>query len=279
MNIKDNPQDYGDLKRAVGLLESPSLTARLSGVLGSPIESAVKALPNWVSGKINDAVVAALQTSADAALWSLENTPKKQASTLLHKVYAATSGAVGGAFGFAALFVELPISTTIMMRSVADVARSEGFDLNDLATKQACIEVFAMGGNSQADDATETGYYLTRSFTTQAMQQLSKELAAIAAKQGVGAAGRLSPGQVGKWLALLIEKVASRYGVTISSKFAAQAVPVIGAVTGATINALFTDFYQDMARGHFTVKRLEHKYGFEQIKSEYAQLMRKPLAG
>ncbi|WOE81992.1 EcsC family protein [Pseudomonas protegens] len=279
MNIKDNPQDYGDLKRAVGLLESPSLTARLSGVLGSPIESTVKALPNWVSGKINDAVVAALQTSADAALWSLENTPKKQASTLLHKVYAATSGAVGGAFGFAALFVELPISTTIMMRSVADVARSEGFDLNDLATKQACIEVFAMGGNSQADDATETGYYLTRSFTTQAMQQLSKELAAIAAKQGVGAAGRLSPGQVGKWLALLIEKVASRYGVTISSKFAAQAVPVIGAVTGATINALFTDFYQDMARGHFTVKRLEHKYGFEQIKSEYAQLMGKPLAG
>ncbi|PNG38697.1 peptidase [Pseudomonas protegens] len=279
MNIEDNPQDYGDLKRAVGLLESPSLTARLSGVLGSPIESAVKALPNWVSGKINDAVVAALQTSADAALWSLENTPKKQASTLLHKVYAATSGAVGGAFGFAALFVELPISTTIMMRSVADVARSEGFDLNDLATKQACIEVFAMGGNSQADDATETGYYLTRSFTTQAMQQLSKELAAIAAKQGVGAAGRLSPGQVGKWLALLIEKVASRYGVTISSKFAAQAVPVIGALTGATINALFTDFYQDMARGHFTVKRLEHKYGFEQIKSEYAQILGRRLAG
>ncbi|MFJ7142434.1 EcsC family protein [Pseudomonas protegens] len=279
MNIKDNPQDYRDLKRAVGLLESPSLTARLSGVLGSPIESAVKALPNWVSGKINDAVVAALRTSADAALWSLENTPKKQASTLLHKVYAATSGAVGGAFGFAALFVELPISTTIMMRSVADVARSEGFDLNDLATKQACIEVFAMGGNSQADDATETGYYLTRSVTTQAMQQLSKELAAIAAKQGVGAAGRLSPGQVGKWLALLIEKVASRYGVTISSKFAAQAVPVIGAFTGATINALFTDFYQDMARGHFTVKRLEHKYGFEQIKGEYAHILRKPLAG
>ncbi|MCO7572677.1 EcsC family protein [Pseudomonas chlororaphis] len=279
VSIKDSPEDYQDLKRAVSLLESPSLTARLSGLLGSPIESAVKALPNWVSGKINDAVVAALHTSADAALWSLENTPKKQASTFLHKVYAATSGAVGGAFGFAALFVELPISTTIMMRSVADVARSEGFDLEDFATKQACIEVFAMGGNSQADDATETGYYLTRSFTTQAMQQLSKELAAIAAKQGVGAAGRLSPGQVGKWLALLIEKVASRYGVTISSKFAAQAVPVIGALTGATINALFTDFYQDMARGHFIVRRLERKYGFEQIKGEYAQILGRRLAG
>ncbi|WP_025131400.1 EcsC family protein [Pseudomonas sp. PH1b] len=272
LSIQDHPEDYKQLRQAVALLESPSLTARISGLIGSPIESAVKALPASVSKKINGAVVAALHSSADAALWSLENSPKKQASNLLHKVYAATSGAVGGAFGFAALFVELPISTTIMMRSVADIARSEGFDLDDFATKQACIEVFAMGGNTQADDATETGYYITRSFTTQAMQQLSKELAAMAAKQGAGAAGRLSPGQVGKWLALLIEKVASRFGVTISSKFAAQAVPVIGAFTGATINALFTDFYQDMARGHFIVKRLEEKYGFEPIKDEYARI-------
>lgn len=279
MNIRDNPQDYKDLKHAVGLLESPSLTARLSGLLGSPIESAVKALPGPVAKKINGAVTAALHSSADAALWSLENSPKKPASTLLHKMYAATSGAVGGAFGFAALFVELPVSTTIMMRSVADVARSEGFDLDDFSTKQACIEVFAMGGNSQADDATETGYYITRSFTTQTMQQLARELAAIAARQGTDAVSRLTPGQAGKWLAVLIEKVATRFGVTISSKFAAQAVPVIGAFTGATINALFTDFYQDMARGHFTVKRLEERYGYEQIKSEYGEIVSKRLAG
>ncbi|WP_026077719.1 EcsC family protein [Pseudomonas sp. PAMC 26793] len=269
VSIRDNPEDYQDLKRAVGLLESPSLTARLSGMIGSPIESAVKALPGVVSKRINGAVAAALHSSAGAALKSLENSPKKPASTRLHKAFAATSGAIGGAFGFAALFVELPISTTIMMRAVADVARSEGFDLGDLATKQACIEVFAMGGNSQVDDATETGYYMTRSFTTQAMQQLSKELAGIAAKQGSKAISSLSPGQAGKWLAILIDKVATQFGFTISSKFAAQAVPVMGAFTGATINTLFTHFYQDMARGHFIVKRLEDQYGFEAIKDEY----------
>lgn len=38
---------------------------------------------------------------------------------------------------------------------------------------------------------------------------------------------------------------------------AAQVVPVIGALTGATLNTMFTDYYQDMARGHFIVKRLE----------------------
>eukprot|EP01132_Coremiostelium_polycephalum_P020009 gene20009-23794_t len=258
VSIRDNPEDYQDLKRAVGLLESPSLTARLSGMIGSPIESAVKALPGVVSKRINGAVAAALHSSAGAALKSLDNSPKKPASTRLHKAFAATSGAIGGAFGFAALFIELPISTTIMMRAVADVARSEGFDLGDFSTKQACIEVFAMGGTSQADDATETGYYMTRSFTTQAMQQL------------------LSPGQAGKWLAILIDKVATRFGFTISSKFAAQAVPVMGAFTGATINTLFTHFYQDMARGHFIVKRLEEKYGFEPIKDAYMAIKAAP---
>jgi len=85
VSIRDNPEDYQDLKRAVALLESPSLTARLSGIIGSPIESAVKALPGVVSKRINGAVAAALHSSADAALWSLENNPKKTAPTRLHK--------------------------------------------------------------------------------------------------------------------------------------------------------------------------------------------------
>jgi hypothetical protein len=41
------------------------------------------------------------------------------------------SGAAGGTFGLAALPVELPVSTTIMLRSIAEIARSEGEDLSD----------------------------------------------------------------------------------------------------------------------------------------------------
>ena len=275
MNIKDAPDDYQALKQAVGLLESPSLTARVSSLLGTTVETAIDKLPNSVLEKINGVVKAALSSAADAALWSLENSPNTPASTKLHKLYAFSSGAVGGAFGFAALFVELPIATTIMMRSVADVARSEGFDLDDWSTKQACIEVFALGGPTDSDDGAETGYYITRSFTTQAMQALSKELAEIAAKQGTKGFTKIGPGQAGKWLAQLIEAVAKRFGVPISAKFAAQAAPLIGALTGGTINTLFTDFYQDMARGHFIVKRLEIKYGFEVIKNEYLEIKAK----
>lgn len=269
--IKDNQKDYQDLKKAVDILQSPTITAKISDLIGSPIEKLVNSLPTSISKKIGGAVEAALHKSANAALWSLEN-KKQDASPILHKIYAASSGAIGGAFGFTALFIELPIATTIMMRSVADIARSEGFDLTDFSTKQLCIEVFAMGGNTKSDDATETGYYVTRSFTTGAMQQLSKELAEIAAKQG-SQASAFTTSPAAKWMAELIEKVAARFGVVITEKFAAQAVPVIGAVTGAGINTMFIDFYQDMALGHFTIKRLEQKYGFDHIKKEYNNIV------
>lgn len=166
-----------------------------------------------------------------------------------------------------------------MLRSVADIARSEGFDLEKVETKQACLEVFALGGPSESDDAVDTAYYVTRGFTAEAMQVLSKELAEIAARQASASAlNKLTPTQTGKWLAALIEKIATRFGVVITEKAAAQAVPIIGAVAGATLNAMFTDYYQDMARGHFIIKRLEKKYGFDLVKTEYTKIINPTMA-
>ncbi|MFL9585102.1 EcsC family protein [Stenotrophomonas sp. AB1(2024)] len=267
--ILPTSQDWADLQRAVALLESPTLTAKMANLIGSPLEFAVKKLPQSVSRRIHGAVEAALFKSAQAALWSMDNTPGKAASTRWHKVAAATSGALGGAFGFTALFLELPVSTTIMMRSVADVARSEGFDLSEMGTRHACLEVFALGGNSGQDDASETGYYITRGFTAEVMRHLSAELAG-AAVGGGGVMIGLTPKEAGKWLAKIVEKVAARFGVVVTEKFAAQAVPIIGAVAGATLNTMFTDYYQDMARGHFIVRRLERQYGYETVRAAYA---------
>lgn len=266
--IVPTSKDWADLERAVELLESPTLTAKMANLIGSPLEFAVKKLPQSVSKRIHGAVEAALFKSAQAALWSMDNTPGKQASTRWHKAAAAATGALGGAFGFTALFLELPVSTTIMMRSVADVARSEGFDLSEMGTRHACLEVFALGGNSGQDDASETGYYITRGFTAEVMRHLSAELAG-AAVGGGGVMIGLTPKEAGKWLAKIVEKVAARFGVVVTEKFAAQAVPIIGAVAGATLNTMFTDYYQDMARGHFIVRRLEKQYGYETVRSAY----------
>ncbi|OTD25392.1 EcsC family protein [Escherichia coli] len=263
-----------DLEKAVKLLEQATITEKMTQMVGKPIDYLMSKLPKGAEAQIYSLVEKALHKAADAALWSLNNEPNREASTKTNKFFAAVSGAVGGTFGFSALAIELPLSTTIMLRSVADIARSEGFDLDKVETKQACLEVFALGGPSENDNAVDTAYYATRSFTAEAMQILSKELSEIATKKvSVNAAMNLTPTQTGKWLATLIEKVATRFGIVITEKTAAQVVPVIGAFAGATLNIMFTDYYQDMARGHFIIKRLEKKYGSEFIKSEYMKIL------
>jgi hypothetical protein len=58
----------------------------------------------------------------------------------------------------------------------------------------------------------------------------------------------------------------------VPQKAAAQAVPVIGAAGGAAVNVLFINHFQDMARGHFIVRRLERAYSPEFIRAEYERL-------
>ena len=70
----------------------------------------------------------------------------------------------------------------------------------------------------------------------------------------------------------LVGQIASRFGITVSQKVAAQAVPIVGAVGGGLINVLFVDHYQDIARGHFTVRRLERKYSEQIVHDMYATL-------
>jgi len=50
---------------------------------------------------------------------------------------------------------------------------------------------------------------------------------------------------------------------------------VVGAFGGATINVLFIDHFQDMARGHFIVRRLERKYGHDEVEKKYKEIFEK----
>jgi hypothetical protein len=69
--------------------------------------------------------VKCVRSADDSDANSVRNRAKltSKASRLLHKALATASG---GAFGLASLPIELPVSTIIMLRSIADIARSEG---------------------------------------------------------------------------------------------------------------------------------------------------------
>jgi hypothetical protein len=66
-----------------------------------------------------------------------------------------------------------------------------------------------------------------------------------------------------------VGKIASRFGLEVSEKVAAELVPVAGAVGGLTLNILFSQHFQSLAEGHFMVRRLERKYGSEAVRQDY----------
>lgn len=255
-----SPEHLAELRVAKALLENPGLAAKATNVLGSPIEKGFDHLPaNW-RDKVANATREALFYALKGALLTMDARANK-ASLGWHKFAATLSGAAGGAFGLPALLVELPVSTTIICRSIADIARANGESLDDVATQLACLEVFALGGASAADDATETGYFTVRAMLAKAVSDAGKYLAGQAVVSDTAPA-----------LVRLVALIAARFQVQVSEKVAAQAVPVLGAAGGALMNLLFMDHFQSMSRGHFTVRRLERIYGKATIRVAYQQL-------
>jgi len=253
-------EDIQALRAAVATLEHPGFAARLAEIGGKPIELFNRALPETASKAIAVATTQALNTALRVALRTMQNEPKR-ASSYLHKALAATSGAVGGSFGMAALPIELPISTVIMLRSIGDIARAEGGDLSDPETAVSWLQVFALGGPKGEADAANSGYFAVRGL-------LAKSVAEAA--RFIVDRGALAEG--GPLLVRLLTQIASRFGTVVGQKFAAQAIPIVGALGGAAVNYAFIDHFQEIARAHFTVRRLERRYGKEEVRRVYDKL-------
>ncbi len=256
-----NTSDLNDLKKAKNLLENPSITAKITNILGSPIEKGFELLPeNW-NHQIAELTQTALTKSINAAVFTMKDNPGASHSNLLHKMAVATTGGVGGFFGLAALAIELPISTTIMLRSIADIARNEGESINESEAQLACLEVFALGGPSKSDDAAESCYFTVRAALAQSITKAS----GFIAEKGITEQGTPA-------LLRLIVQIAERFSIQVTEKAAAQAIPAIGAAGGSLINTLFIDHFQNIARGHFIIRRLERKYGADIIKNTYQSM-------
>jgi len=252
--------DLEDLRRAKQLLEKHTLAARLANTVGKSIEYLTDALPGAVTDSIMAVTNKALQVSLNVAIRSL-GTWRVDGTNTMHKIAVGATGAIGGAFGLAAIPLELPTSTTLMLRSIAQIAKAEGESLESPEARLACLQVFALGGPTKKDDAAESGYFAVRA----AMATALKEAAEYVAKFGVTR-------EAAPVLVRFLTQIAARFGVSVSQKFVAQSLPVIGAAGGATINVTFLDHFQDLARGHFTVRRLERKYGAEAVRAAYATL-------
>lgn len=250
-------EDLQDLQYAKWALENPGFAAKITDLVGRPIEKGLELLPGKWSKVIDKAVSNSLKKALEIAVKTI-NTNVNSDHKFAHKLAVATTGGVGGAFGLTAFAVELPISTGIMLRSIAKIAQANGEDLSNIKTRLSCIEVFAFGSNSKSDDASETGYYAVRA----ALAKTIAESAKYITEKGIAEKGA-------PVIMKFLMKISSRFGIVVSQKAVATAVPIVGGIGGATVNVLFIDHFQKVAEGHFIIRRLERKYGAEIVKSEY----------
>lgn len=254
------PADHADLVRAIDALERPSLAARLADYAGQPVNRLMRFMPRVASPALKRAVAAALDRCLRAAIQSLDDDPSPASPSWLPTAITGVTGGLSGVFGIAALAVELPVTTTVMLRAIADVARQQGEDLGTVEARLACLEVFALGGSRPAG-IDELGYFSTRAV----LAKLSGDAASFLLRRGVADASAPA-------LTRFVAEIAARYGLVVSERAAAGAVPILGAVTGAAINVVFMDHFLRVARGHFTIRRLERQYGAPAVRRRYDAL-------
>lgn len=267
-----SPEHLAELHDARKRLEHPGLTIKLASTLGAPIEKILARLPDFAGNLVNDATRLALEKCLSLAMRSIRkkslgngatqrNAEAEKRSGRLHKLAVAATGAAGGAFGFVSLPIELPLTTTLMFRSISEIARAHGEDLHAEETQLQCIMVLAMGGPSAADDDASYGYFVVRGALAQTLASATSELA-----------GKSAASHGSAFVTKLLHSVAARFSAQVGEQAAAKAVPIVGAVLGAAINTIFIEHFQEMAHGHFTVRRLERLYGPAAVKLAYERV-------
>ncbi|MCX7376903.1 MAG: EcsC family protein [Alphaproteobacteria bacterium] len=221
---------------ASDLINSKSIVIQLTELAGNAMGAAGSSASDIIKDKFGIDVTSKAQDIAESALkqvletsttgMDLENTQEKWG--WFHKLLATASGAGAGFIGAPGLLFDLPVTTGIIMRSIAEIARSNpGENLDSEDTKRACIEVFAFGGPENNDDEADAGYWAVRT----GLNHIAIEM--------------------------LIKTVAARFSIVITEKILAQIVPIAGMFAGGALNYAFIGYYQQMARVHFAIRKVE----------------------
>lgn len=273
-----SPNQIKLISDAAQYLENPSLLMEIANLVGKPLEFFGKGINRITAGQLDAAVNTALRTALRTAVWTIPTRSDAPSglvkddindvgtgAAFWHRLSVAVTGTAGGLFGLAGIAIELPVTTTIMLRSIATIAKEFGEDLSDPEILLRCLSVFCFGGQDKSDDAMESAYLTSR-------LGLQAELTmAVRAAAGHTAQELTAMIQKGTAPALvnLIGRIAARFNVAVTEKMIAQAIPVLGAATGAMINVAFIAHFNRVARFHFGIRSLERQFGTEFVLSAY----------
>ncbi|MBN8631588.1 MAG: EcsC family protein [Rhodobacterales bacterium] len=206
---------------------------RLVNRLGGTLENQLAALPDGLRSQIERLTAQALEASYGIAARAPDLGPRAP------MMAAVAAGAAGGAGGIATSLAELPVTVTLFLNTIRSVAREAGLDPDQDWVRAECLQVFAAGSPLAQDDGVNTSFIASRlALSGSAVQNL-------------------------------ITSIAPKLATVLGQKLAAQAVPVLGAVSGAALNAAFLSYYREIARVRFELVKLGQIHGAEAVEAEF----------
>ncbi|NHB78423.1 EcsC family protein [Rhodobacter calidifons] len=206
---------------------------RLVNRLGGAFEAQLAALPEPVRDQIERVTAQALEASYGLAARAPDLGPRGPMAAVI------ATGAAGGAGGLPTAVAELPVTVTLFLNAIRVEARAAGLDPDEPWVRAECLRVFSAGSPLKEDDGINTSFIGSRLALT------------------------------GSAVRNLIATIAPRLAAALGQKLAAQAIPVIGAVAGATLNAAYLGYYREVARVRFALVRLAEVHGTEAVEAEF----------
>lgn len=225
-------------------LRASGLGMDLMMAIGGGADVMLKHVPEKYRNALENAVYKALENSVYAASASRRLTGR--VPRFVERLIPGVTGAIGGLGGFPGAILEVPVAVTIIFRSMLEEAEKLGFETNEDTIKEA-LRVFALGGPLKEDDGADVAMVVTKASVT------------------------------GQTINSLVKKAVPHLAGALGPKVMAQSVPVLGAISGATINTIFTRYYSKMAAVHFLMLAEAKVRGvdFEQIVAEVKEEVEK----
>jgi len=204
--------------------------------LGGSVEGQLSLLPANLRTQIDRVTAGALRAAHGAASLGTRAPDVGPRGTL---AAVMATGAAGGVGGLPSAIAELPVTITLLLHAIRREAVRAGFDPDTPAIRAACLQVFAAGSPMSADDGLNTAFLSARLTLT------------------------------GPALQKIIATIAPRLAAAMGQKLLAQSVPILGAVSGAALNAAYLGYYREMARIRFALLTLAQVHGPEPVLTAF----------
>ncbi|WP_299359146.1 EcsC family protein [uncultured Paracoccus sp.] len=225
-----DPTVHAEIDRlARRYLAAGGLGMEILATIGGSAQTVMERLPGFVRHRLDDITLSGLNRAVYAAGRSRRMV--RDRGDWFNRLASTVSGAAGGLAGLPGAMVELPLTITMLLRGILEIAAEHGLDADSDEIRMEALRVFAAAGPMADDDGTDLGL--------------------LAAKLSI----------TGQTVQGLIARIAPRLSAVLGQKLAAQATPIFGAVAGASINYTFARYYQELARVHFGLLRLSQESG------------------